>query len=241
MVVSSSQIAASMSRGSGQYWEILKIHGLFVDQSREAFQWSNAINGPVHVQRREYHLILRKLEKDDDLQQWRRFVAEYRTLEGYNEFHRQATKQRINGTQARGSGENDNNKAHKEYVKHMFPDGDPETLLAAPAALKKDLQLARRWAIWVEGYDEKKDGLVPGLGVGVGLLVGLEIKKRIYSIADYDHAYLKLLLKHIHETRPNIVSMCRILEPVATSLVRNHQLSSHDDWDTISKELREHL
>lgn len=133
---------------------------------------------PVHVQRRQYHLILRKLETDDDLQQWRRFVAEYRTLEGYHEFHRQAATQRINGTQARGSGENDNNKAHKEYIKHMFPDGHPETLLATPA-LKKDLQFARRWAIWIEGYDEKRDGLVPGLGVGVGLLVGLEMKKRM--------------------------------------------------------------
>jgi hypothetical protein len=39
----------------------------------------------------------------------------------------------------------------------MFPDGHPETLLTAPAALKKDLQFARRWAIWVEGYVEKKD------------------------------------------------------------------------------------
>jgi DNA-nicking Smr family endonuclease len=84
-------------------------------------------------------LILQKLETDDDLQLWRRFVAEYQTLKGYNEFHRQATKQRINGMQARRSGENDNNKAYKEYVKHMFPDGDPETLLAALAALKKDL------------------------------------------------------------------------------------------------------
>ena len=163
----------------GRYWETLKVHDLFADQSREPFQWSNAINSPVHVQRRQYHLILRKLETEGDLQQWRRFVAEYRTLEGYNEFHRQATKQRINGTQARGSGENDNNKAHKEYVKHMFPDGHPETLVTAPAALKKDLQFARRWAIWVKGYVEKKDGLVPGLGVGVGLLAGLEIKKRM--------------------------------------------------------------
>jgi len=121
-----------------KYWGILQDHGLFADQSREPFQWCNTINGPVHIQRCEYHLILRKLEKDD-LQQWRRFVAEYRTLEGYNEFHRQASKQRINGTQARGSSENDNNKAYKEYVKHMFLDGDPETLLAAQAALKKDL------------------------------------------------------------------------------------------------------
>ncbi|KAF4615625.1 hypothetical protein G7Y89_g15282 [Cudoniella acicularis] len=91
---------------------------------------------------------------------WRRFVAEYRTLEGYNEFYRRATKQRINGTQARGSGENDNNKAYKEYVKHMFLDGHLETLLAALAALKNDLQFAPRWAIWVEGYVEKKDGLL---------------------------------------------------------------------------------
>jgi hypothetical protein len=35
-----------------KYWEILKVYGLFVDQSREPFQWSNAINSPVHVQRR---------------------------------------------------------------------------------------------------------------------------------------------------------------------------------------------
>ena len=63
----------------------------------------------------------------------------------------------------------------------MFPDGHAETLLAAPAALKKDLQFARRWAIWVEGYEDKTDGLVSGLGVGVGLLAGLEIKKRMWE------------------------------------------------------------
>ena len=62
-----------------------------------------------------------------------------------------------------------------------------------------------------------------------------------YSTADYDHAYLKSLLKHIHEEHSNIVSMCRILEPIAQSLVRNHQLSSHDNWDTISKELGQYL
>ena len=62
-----------------------------------------------------------------------------------------------------------------------------------------------------------------------------------YSTADYDHAYLKSLLKHIHKERSDIVSMCRILEPVAQSLVRNHQLSSHDDWDTISKELGQYF
>jgi len=58
-----------------------------------------------------------------------------------------------------------------------------------------------------------------------------------YSTADYDHAYLKSLLKHIHEGHQNIISMCQILEPVAESLVRNHRLSSDDDWDMVSKEL----
>ena len=62
-----------------------------------------------------------------------------------------------------------------------------------------------------------------------------------YSTADYDLTYLKSLLKHIHEAHPNIVSMYQILEPVAKSLVRNHQLSSHDNWDTISKELGQYL
>jgi hypothetical protein len=35
------------------------------------------------------------------------------------------------------------------------------------------------------------------------------------SPPDYDHAYLKSFLKCIHETHPNIVKMCRILEPIA--------------------------
>ena len=62
-----------------------------------------------------------------------------------------------------------------------------------------------------------------------------------YSTADYDHAYLKSLLKRIHEEHSDIVSMCGILEPIAQSLVRNHQLSSDDNWDTISKELGQYL
>jgi hypothetical protein len=161
-----------------KYWETLKLYGLFSDQSGEPFKWSAEVNCPAYVQRRQYHLILRHLETEDDLQQWRRSIAEYQTLEGYNEFHREATKQRLSGMQVRASGENDNNKAHKEYVKHMFPDKHPESLSTTLAAFKKDLQFARRWAIWVQGYVEKKDGLgVPGLSVGVFLVAGPEIKR----------------------------------------------------------------
>jgi hypothetical protein len=60
----------------------------------------------------------------------------------------------------------------------MFPDKHPEGLSTTLAAFKKDLRFARRWAIWVQGYVEKKDGRgVPGLSVGVFLVAGPEIKR----------------------------------------------------------------
>jgi hypothetical protein len=161
-----------------KYWETLKLYGLFLDQSGKPFKWSAEVNCPVYVQQRQYHLILRHLETEDDLQQWRRSIAEYQTLEGYNEFHREATKQRLSGTQGRASGENDNNRAHKEYMKHLFPDKHLEGLSTTLAAFKKDLQFAQRWAIWVQGYVEENDERrVPGLSVGVFLVAGPEIKK----------------------------------------------------------------
>ena len=161
-----------------KYWETLKLYGLFSDRSGEPFEWSTEVNCPVYVQRRQYHLILRHLETEDDLHLWRRSIAEYQTLKGYNGFHREATKQRLSGMQVRESGENDNNKAHKEYVKHMFPDIRPEDLSTTLAAFKKDLQFARRWEIWVQGYVEEKDKRkVPGLSVGVFLVAGPEIKR----------------------------------------------------------------
>jgi hypothetical protein len=92
-----------------KYWETLKLYGLFSDQSSEPFKWSAEVNCPAYVQRRQYHLILRQLETEDDLQQWRRSIAEYQTLKGYNEFYCEATKQRLSGTQVRAPGENDNN------------------------------------------------------------------------------------------------------------------------------------
>ncbi len=163
-----------------KYWLTLQVRGLYPDQLCECFQWSVEINSPAYVQRRHYHLILRHLETKDELYPWRRFVAEYKTLEGYNEFHREATRRRINDMQARESGENDNNRAHKEYVRHMFPDISPKLFSAALAALKKDLQCAQRWAILVDSFTEKRDGSkMTSLGAGVGLVHGPEIKKRM--------------------------------------------------------------
>ena len=59
-----------------KYWETLKLYGLFSDQSSKPFQWSVGVNCLVYVQRRQYHLILRHLETEGDLQQWRQSIAE---------------------------------------------------------------------------------------------------------------------------------------------------------------------
>ena len=161
-----------------KYWLTLQVHGLYPDQSCERFQWSVDINGPASVQRRQYHLILRHLRKEDELHPWRRFVAEYKTLEGYNEFHREATRQKIGDMQARESGENDNNRALKEYVRQICLDNSPRSFSEAKKDLKNDLRFARRWVILVDGFtDEKDGGNIPGLGVGVGLVYGPGIKK----------------------------------------------------------------
>lgn len=65
-------------------------------------------------------------------------MAEYKTLEGYNKFHREVTRQKLNGMQTRGSGENNNNRTNKEYVRHMFLDHSPKLLSEAKVALKHD-------------------------------------------------------------------------------------------------------
>jgi hypothetical protein len=62
----------------------------------------------------------------------------------------------------------------------MFPDKRPADLSTALGAFKGDLQFARRWAIWVQGHDEKKDDCrIPGLGIRVFLVAGPEIKRMI--------------------------------------------------------------
>ena len=166
-----------------KYWPTLQVHGLYPDRSCERFPWTVEINSPAYAQRRQYHLILRHLEPEDELHPWRRFVAEYKTLEGYNEFHREGTRQKFNGMQSRESGENDNNRANKEYVKHMFPDHSPEIFSEAKAALKYDLQFARRWAILINGFVKRDGSKIPGLGVGIFLVHGPEIKKKMSEIS----------------------------------------------------------
>lgn len=62
-----------------------------------------------------------------------------------------------------------------------------------------------------------------------------------YSTTDFNHQYLKSLLKHIHEVHPNVVSICRILKPAAERLIKTHRLSRDDKWDTVSEELENYV
>jgi hypothetical protein len=64
-----------------EYWETLKVNGLYHHESAQTFQWT-VDSSPVHVRRLHYHLILDHLGTEDDLYLWRRSIAEINNLEG---------------------------------------------------------------------------------------------------------------------------------------------------------------
>ena len=59
-------------------------------------------------------------------------------------FAKAQAKQRIH-KQTRQRGENNNNKAHKEYLAHIYTDRTPDGYERVKQALKKDLRHKRRW------------------------------------------------------------------------------------------------
>jgi hypothetical protein len=97
------------------YWQALKVDGLYTDSSVQTFQrtWED---GPAHVHRLHHHLILRQLNIEDDLHQWRRSIAEIRNLEGYLAFLAEVSRQRTTRKQVRQRGEKDTDRARKDYT-----------------------------------------------------------------------------------------------------------------------------
>jgi len=107
------------------YWDTLKVEGIFAMASRQVFTWTLEGNSK-QVRRLHHHLILRHLVVEDDLHQWRRLIAEMRNLDGYTSFFAEAqAKHRIH-EHTRQSGESNSNKAHKEYLAHIYVDGRGE-------------------------------------------------------------------------------------------------------------------
>ena len=63
------------------YWNILKVEGIFAMPSCQVPSWTLESDSE-QVRRLHHHLILRHLDVEDDLHQWRRSIAEMRILDG---------------------------------------------------------------------------------------------------------------------------------------------------------------
>ena len=93
------------------------MEGIFAIPSRQVFTWTLEGNSE-QVRRLHHHLILRHLDVEDDLHQWRRSIAEMRNLNGYATFFAEARAKQGIHKQTRQSGESNSNKVHKEYLVH---------------------------------------------------------------------------------------------------------------------------
>jgi len=141
-----------------KHWELLTSSGLF--RSMQIATSPPVVLAQLVYSQLDYHVILRRLEKDHDLNPWRRAVAAYRTLEYYNELEGELRSYRD-----RKPGESTKNLAHRRYVERLFPAVGIVELKKHQEDLKRDLQFARRWAIITHGYEQ--DGSeISGAGVG---------------------------------------------------------------------------
>ena len=119
------------------------MEGVFAIPSRQVFTWTLKGNSE-QVRRLHHHLILRHLDVEDDLHQWRRSIAEMRNLDGYASFFAEARAKQGIHKQTRQSGESNSNKAHKEYLAHIYADRTPKDYERVKQAVKKDLRHGRR-------------------------------------------------------------------------------------------------
>ena len=128
---------------SATHWQALTMGGIYAMPSHQVLTWT--LEGSSEQARRlQHHLILRHLDVEDDLHQWRRSIAERRNLDRYNAFYTEAqAKRRTEGHTLR-SGERSSSIAHKEYLAHIFSDRNPKDYKRAKQSLQKDLRHRRR-------------------------------------------------------------------------------------------------
>jgi hypothetical protein len=86
--------------------------------------------------------------------------------------------------------------AHKDYLAYIYTDRAPRDFEKAKRALKKNLEFGRRWAILVNGY-VNGDVKMPGLGLGVLLICGPSVKKKMLSPPLFKkHALTRIQLRY---------------------------------------------
>ncbi len=153
------------------YWQALTMEGIYAMPSREVLSWTLE-GSSEQACRLQYHLILRHLNIEDDLHQWRRSIAERRNLDGYNAFLAEAQAKQKGRKYARQRGERNSGKAHADYLAHIYADRTPKDYKRAKQGLQKDLRNGRRWSILIDGFVTDNGNRVPGLGLGFLLLCG---------------------------------------------------------------------
>ncbi|KAK3170217.1 hypothetical protein OEA41_009603 [Lepraria neglecta] len=96
------------------------------------------------ARRLQSHLILRHLDIEDDLHQWRRSIAERRNLNGYNTFLTEAKAKLRTERSTRWSGERSSSQAHTEYLARIYSDRTLKDYKRAKQGFQKDLRHGRR-------------------------------------------------------------------------------------------------
>jgi hypothetical protein len=76
-------------------------------------------------------------------------------------------------------GETNNQKAYKDYLAYIYTDRVPKDFDKAKQAFKKNLEFGRRWSILTDGYIDENNLVVPGFRLGIFLLCGPFIMKKM--------------------------------------------------------------
>ena len=160
------------------HWQVMKTDGIFAIPSRQVFTWTLE-GSSKQVRRLHHHLVLRHLDVEHDLYQWRRSIAELRNLDGYTSFLAEAQAKQTTRTKKRRRGETDSSKAHKEYLAYIYADRTPQDYQRIKRALKKDLRHGRRWSILLNGFLADDGNVISGLGLGLLLLCGTAIASKM--------------------------------------------------------------
>ncbi|KAK3177146.1 hypothetical protein OEA41_008474 [Lepraria neglecta] len=167
------------------YWEILVIKGIFTVLTGEVFTWMLEY-GSEQAYRLHHHLILRHLAVDHDLLQWRPSTAETRNLTWYVSFLAEAQTRQKSSKHVGRRGENNSNKAHTQYLAHIYADRTPKDYKRAKEDPKKDLRYGRRWSILKESFVTDEEDVVLGLGLDFLLLCGPSMAKRMSGARLYE-------------------------------------------------------
>ena len=240
-MIKTDQVLRKLLEFLDNHWLTLQTQGLFVQGSR----WMMNPGESQRARRLRDFLILRTLQTDDDLRFLRRAVMLLRNLENFEVFHREAAHLRSSGRQPRFKNETDKHVAYNEYLAHIYTDNMPTDTRKARRALIDDLRFARRWLI-----------LTTSLTTGAILVCGEWVFKKLsVNVSNILRPYTdnfaifrtpiirapsltiwsSLFRAHIQK----IVTVCRILQPYAESLISTERIPHDANLQDLKRDIRE--